>query len=152
MGVSWRGPRERKQSGKCHSRADTRWGAHSLSDMANWCGKDKNERARGSCGSHCFQRLLCDPREYSLSGFSVYGIFQARVLEWGASAFSVIHSYKCNFRVYCWVKFYDFISSFYIFLFKVISWFCFVLFCSWNLTLSGDIMKLIVFYTYLYCI
>ena len=95
---------------------------------------------------------LCDPREYSLSGFSVYGIFQARVLEWGASAFSVIHSYKCNFRVYCWVKFYDFISSFYIFLFKVISWFCFVLFCSWNLTLSGDIMKLIVFYTYSYCI
>ena len=32
-----------------------------------------------------------DPRDYSLPGFSVHGIFQARVLEWGATAFS---SYK----------------------------------------------------------
>ena len=27
---------------------------------------------------------LCDPIDYSLPGSSVYGIFQARVLEWGA--------------------------------------------------------------------
>ena len=26
----------------------------------------------------------CDPKDCSLSGFSVHGIFQARVLEWGA--------------------------------------------------------------------
>ena len=31
---------------------------------------------------------LRDPMDYSLPGFSVRGIFQARVLEWGAIAFS----------------------------------------------------------------
>ena len=30
-----------------------------------------------------------DPMDCSLSGFSVHGIFQARVLEWGAIAFSI---------------------------------------------------------------
>ena len=34
---------------------------------------------------------LHDPMDYSLPGFSVHGIFQARVLEWGALAFSVKH-------------------------------------------------------------
>ena len=29
-----------------------------------------------------------DPRDCSLPGFSIHGIFQARVLEWGAIAFS----------------------------------------------------------------
>ena len=32
---------------------------------------------------------LCDPMDCSLPGFSVHGIFQARVLEWGAIAFSM---------------------------------------------------------------
>ena len=31
---------------------------------------------------------LCDPMDYSLPGSSVHGIFQARVLEWGAISFS----------------------------------------------------------------
>ena len=31
---------------------------------------------------------LCDPMEYSPPGSSVYGIFQARVLEWIAISFS----------------------------------------------------------------
>ena len=31
---------------------------------------------------------ICDPMDCSLSGSSVHGIFQARVLEWGATAFS----------------------------------------------------------------
>ena len=31
---------------------------------------------------------LCDPMDYSLPGSSIHGIFQARVLEWGAIAFS----------------------------------------------------------------
>ena len=31
---------------------------------------------------------LCNPMDYSLPGSSVHGIFQARVLEWGAIAFS----------------------------------------------------------------
>ena len=33
---------------------------------------------------------LSDPMDCSLPGSSVHGIFQARVLEWGAIAFSVI--------------------------------------------------------------
>ena len=32
---------------------------------------------------------LCDPMDHNLLGRSVHGIFQARVLEWGAIAFSV---------------------------------------------------------------
>ena len=31
---------------------------------------------------------LCDPMDCSLPGFSVHGVFQARVLEWVAIAFS----------------------------------------------------------------
>ena len=31
---------------------------------------------------------LSDPMDYSLPGSCVHGIFQARVLEWGAMAFS----------------------------------------------------------------
>ena len=32
---------------------------------------------------------LRDPMDCSLAGSSIYGIFQARVLEWGAIAFSI---------------------------------------------------------------
>ena len=32
---------------------------------------------------------LSDPMDFSLLGSSIHGIFQARVLEWGAIAFSV---------------------------------------------------------------
>ena len=35
---------------------------------------------------------LGDPRDCSLPGSSVHGIFQARVLEWGAIAFSKVKS------------------------------------------------------------
>ena len=38
---------------------------------------------------------LCDPMDCSLPGFSVHGIFQARVLEWGAVAFSDIALTSC---------------------------------------------------------
>ena len=31
---------------------------------------------------------LSDPMDYSLPGSSIHGIFQARILEWGAIAFS----------------------------------------------------------------
>ena len=34
---------------------------------------------------------LSDPMDCSLPGSSIYGIFQARVLEWGAIAFSTYH-------------------------------------------------------------
>ena len=33
---------------------------------------------------------LCDPVDCSLPGSSIHGIFQARVLEWGAIAFSAV--------------------------------------------------------------
>ena len=38
---------------------------------------------------------LRDRMDYSLSGSSVQGIFQARVLEWGAIAFSVYYCCAC---------------------------------------------------------
>ena len=37
---------------------------------------------------------LSDPTDCSPPGSSVHGIFQARVLEWGAIAFSDIENYK----------------------------------------------------------
>ena len=39
---------------------------------------------------------LSDPMDCSLPGSSVHGIFQARVLEWGAIAFSNIGVYLIN--------------------------------------------------------
>ena len=36
---------------------------------------------------------LSDPMDYSLPGSSIHEIFQARVLEWGAIAFSIIQAY-----------------------------------------------------------
>ena len=42
---------------------------------------------------------LSDPMDCSLPGSSVHGIFQARVLEWGAIAFSGGHSIVSDFSV-----------------------------------------------------
>ena len=40
---------------------------------------------------------ISDPMNCSLPGYSIHGIFQAKVLEWGAIAFSVMYSaYKLN--------------------------------------------------------
>jgi len=41
---------------------------------------------------------LSDPMDYSLPGSSVHGIFQARVLEWGAIAFSYFGASELNFH------------------------------------------------------
>ena len=35
-----------------------------------------------------------DPMDCSLPGSSIHGIFQARVLEWGAIVFSIYHVYR----------------------------------------------------------
>ena len=45
---------------------------------------------KGKCESEVIQLCLtlCDPMDCSQPGSSVHGIFQARVLEWGAIAFS----------------------------------------------------------------
>ena len=50
------------------------------------CIKVKSEVAQ-SCPT------LCDPMDCSLPGSSIHGIFQARVLEWGAIASSIFHIY-----------------------------------------------------------
>ena len=42
---------------------------------------------------------LSDPMDCSLPGFSVHVIFQARVLEWGAIAFSLSFSKLINLNV-----------------------------------------------------
>ena len=46
----------------------------------------KHEVKWGEVAQSCL--TLCDPMGCSLPGFSVYGIFQARVLEWIAISFS----------------------------------------------------------------
>ena len=43
---------------------------------------------------------LSDPMDHSLPDSSVHGIFQARVLEWGAIAFSEKSS-KATLKRYC---------------------------------------------------
>ena len=43
---------------------------------------------------------LSDPMDCSLPGSSVHGIFQARVLEWGAIAFSDIMLVPINYLYY----------------------------------------------------
>ena len=43
---------------------------------------------------------LSNPMDCSLAGSSVHGIFQARVLEWGATAFSVfIYEYTFIMKI-----------------------------------------------------
>ena len=56
------------------------------------CMKVKSESEVAQSGP-----TLSDPMDFSLPGSSIHGIFQATVLEWGATAFSrylwVIHNY-----------------------------------------------------------
>ena len=51
---------------------------------------------------------LSDPMDCSLPGSSAHGIFQARVLEWGAIAFSVsnlvVHYKRYNSRIAKWKR------------------------------------------------
>ena len=57
------------------------------------CMKEKSEsEVAQSCLTHR------DPMVCSLPGSSIHGIFQARVLEWGAIAFSVFISDKVIFK------------------------------------------------------
>ena len=44
---------------------------------------------------------LSDPMDCSLPGSSIHGIFQARVLEWGAIAFSEQHPWEVQFFQSC---------------------------------------------------
>ena len=58
---------------------------------------------------------LCDPMDCSLPGSPVHGIFRARVLEWGAIAFSVFMNRKLlfPFSLYKWS------AHFYLFYFNI---------------------------------
>ena len=49
---------------------------------------------------------LSDHMDSSLPGSSIPGIFQARVLEWGAIAFSTRHKYIYIY-IYIYIKSYD---------------------------------------------
>ena len=67
------------------------------------CTKVKSEReVAQSCPT------LCDPTDCSLPGSSVHGIFQARVLEWGASQ-CFLRIWTCEHERwknnFCWTQF-----------------------------------------------
>jgi len=47
---------------------------------------DESEKKESKVAQSC--PTLRDPMDFSLPSFSIHGIFQARVLEWGAIAFS----------------------------------------------------------------
>ena len=55
--------------------------------LLNWMKVESESEVAQSCPT------LSDPMGCSLPGSSIHGIFQARVLEWGAIAFSDIHLY-----------------------------------------------------------
>ena len=62
------------------------------------CMKVKSEReVAQSCPT------LCDPMDHSLPGSSVHGIFQARVLEWGAISFSRGSSQPRDWTQVSWI-------------------------------------------------
>ena len=61
---------------------NTRVGCHFLLQ----CMKVKSE---SEVARSCLTLTLSDPTDCSLPGSSAHGIFQARVLEWGAIAFSM---------------------------------------------------------------
>ena len=62
------------------------WGRGVLSTQRSRHDTGK-KRKESEVAQSCL--TLCDPTDHSPPGSSVYGIFQARVLEWGAIAFSV---------------------------------------------------------------
>ena len=47
-------------------------------------------------------QLFCDDKDFSMPGFSVHGIFQARILEWVAISFSSVPIYYHLFIVEKW--------------------------------------------------
>ena len=53
--------------------------------------------AAAAAKSHQSCLTLCNPMDCSLTGSSVHGIFQARVLEWGAIAFSAPSIYLLTY-------------------------------------------------------
>ena len=60
-------------------------------ELTSGCSNVLAEYAAAAAAAKSLQScpILCDPMDCSLPGSSTHGIFQARVLEWGAIAFSV---------------------------------------------------------------
>ena len=58
-------------------------------------GNPKRKAAAAAAKSLQLCPILCDPIDSSPPGSSVHGIFQARVLEWGAIAFSEKGRHLC---------------------------------------------------------
>ena len=54
----------------------------SIGCLPNLCSAAAAAKSLQSCPT------LCDPVDYSLPGFSVHGVLQARALEWVAISFS----------------------------------------------------------------
>ena len=87
---------------------------------------------------------LSDPMDCSLPGSSVHGIFQARVLEWGAIAFSdkqLYHSQNNN-CTWCWfIFFHTLLSCGYKCIFTPLGW----TYWSFDILIFSLIMILWVF-------
>ena len=76
------------------------WVAISFSNAWKWKVKVKSESVVAQlCPT------LSDPMDYSPPGSSVHGIFQARVLEWGAIAFSELEPSKWQKVVALFISF-----------------------------------------------
>ena len=73
-------PRDRTQVSCIARGCFTSWAPREAFQILHW--KKSGSEVAQSCPT------LCDPRDCSLPGFSVHGIFQARVLEWVAISFS----------------------------------------------------------------
>ena len=64
------------------------YGEHTAMDIAQGASPKKSSESEVTQS----WSVLCDPMDCSLPGSSVYGIFQARVLEWVAISFSRLSS------------------------------------------------------------
>ena len=72
----------------CHSCGTKEMSFHFEMQLISGWGFIKNIR-NGKVKVKLLSRVwLCDPMDYSLTGFSIHGIFQARVLEWVVISFS----------------------------------------------------------------
>ena len=80
-------------------------GSPCLFDSSSWTSRSTNFNSLSSAAAAAAKLLqscptLCDPMDCSPPGPSVHGIFQARVLEWVAIAFSVPKLYQIAIFLY----------------------------------------------------
>ncbi|KAI4548392.1 hypothetical protein MG293_000722, partial [Ovis ammon polii] len=73
-------------------------GERGISDFDTGRAFCRKVRSESKVAQSC--PTLSDPMDCSLPGCSTHRIFQARVLEWGAIAFSVNYLYKIQIQVF----------------------------------------------------